>query len=418
MVVDRQYVQEQGGPPEGFVKQVKGALEHLYDFPYLQRHPLAQESGAETERPGETAGQRLRRDLIAAIGALNPGPGVPFRAPHARLYNLLHLHYVEGMTIREAAHELGISVRQMYRDLRRGEESVAAMLWARRPTLFRQEPRATQLSSVQAEMARLEAHPRPTDVRALLLRAQEAVECMASQRAVSLDVEVPSGPVVVPADPVVARQVLISVLSHAVQQAQPGTLHLVLTCDGPRAAAIESCSTGEEQAVITLRYLPESSGADAPVVSPVVAQLADRLGWAMRQEDQPGSLRTVALYMAAHGPTVLVIDDNEGLVDLLERYLTDQACRVMAAASGREGLRLVQEVTPDAIVLDVMMPEMDGWELLQRLRANQQTASIPVIICSVINDPELAYSLGVSLFLPKPVSRDDVLGALRQLGVV
>jgi CheY-like chemotaxis protein len=65
-----------------------------------------------------------------------------------------------------------------------------------------------------------------------------------------------------------------------------------------------------------------------------------------------------------------------------------------------------------------MMPEMDGWELLQRLRNHPQTADIPVVICSVINNPDLAYSLGASLFLPKPVSRDDVLEALRQLDVL
>lgn len=139
---------------------MKQALEHLYDFPYLQQHPLAQESDPTMERSGETAGQRLRRELVAAIEALSPGPGVSFRALHARLYNLLHLHYVEGMTVQEAALELDISVRQAYCDLRRGEESIAAVLWARRSPLSpSQEPRATRLSSVQAEMARLEPHP-------------------------------------------------------------------------------------------------------------------------------------------------------------------------------------------------------------------------------------------------------------------
>ena len=102
----------------------------------------------------------------------------------------------------------------------------------------------------------------------------------------------------------------------------------------------------------------------------------------------------------------------------MERYLTDRPCRVVAALSGREGLRLAQELQPDAIILDVMMPEMDGWELLQRLRTSPRTSNIPIIICSVFNDPELAYSLGASLFLPKPVSRDDVLGALSQLKVL
>jgi CheY-like chemotaxis protein len=64
-----------------------------------------------------------------------------------------------------------------------------------------------------------------------------------------------------------------------------------------------------------------------------------------------------------------------------------------------------------------MIPEMDGWEVLQRLRNHPQTASIPIIICSVLDSPELAYSLGASLFLSKPIGRDDILNALHKIGV-
>jgi CheY-like chemotaxis protein len=405
MTIDHQPAPERGDPPEGFIKQVKDALKHLYDLPHLQRHPLAQVSDPSMERPTESPGQQLRRGIIAAIESLSPGPGVPFHAPRARLYNVLHLHYVEGMTIREVAHELGISVRQLYRDLRRGEESVATVLWSHHPTRAFQEPEAALPSSIQAEMARLETHPRPTDVRALLQRAQEAVGRMASHRSVILDVEVTSEPAVASTDPVVAQQVLVNVLSHAVQQAQPGTMRVKLT-------------SREEQVSLALRYTPEAAAADVSVLNPVAAQLVDRLGWRVRQENEPEGNRLVALHMAMFDSTLLVIDDNEGLIELLERYLTDQSCRVVGALSGQEGLRLAQGLDPDAIVLDVMMSEMDGWELLQRIRTLPRTVSIPVIICSVFNDPELAYSLGASLFLPKPVSRGDVLAALRQVGVL
>ncbi len=392
-------------PPDDFVRQVKQALERLYDLSYLQGHPLAQEDGVSAQGSAEIGGQRLRRELASAIEALSPGAGVPFRAPHARLYNLMRLHYVQRMTVQEAAHELGVSLRQAYRDLRRGEESVAAVLWARRSKSPLQEPRATQLSSAQAEMAQLETHPRSADLRLLLQHAQEAVGPLARQHNVSLYVEPSQEPVVIFVDLVVARQVLINVLSHAVQQAQRGILHV-------------DVETQEEWVSLTLRYDlgPEPTGG--PTINLVVAQLADRLGWTLLQEDQPWGTRTVELQVPVHSPTVLVVDDNEGLVKLVDRYLTDQACHVIAAPNGQEGLRLAQQSLPDAIVLDVMMPEMDGWELLQRLNTHPQTADIPVIICSVINDPDLAYSLGASLFLPKPVSRAGVLEALRQLGVM
>jgi Amt family ammonium transporter len=79
---------------------------------------------------------------------------------------------------------------------------------------------------------------------------------------------------------------------------------------------------------------------------------------------------------------------------------------------------LTQELLPDVIVLDVMMPGMHGWEVLQRIRNHPQTAQIPVIICSVVNNPELAQALGASTFLPKPIRQEDVLTALGRVGVV
>jgi CheY-like chemotaxis protein len=342
-------------PPEAFVKQVKEALENLYDFPYLLRHPLAQEGDPTTEHSIEAGARRLRRDLIAAIEALNPGADVSSQTPQARIYNLLVLHYVEGRTVQEAAHEMDISQRQAHRNLRQGEERVAAVLWGRRPTTSPQEPKATQLSSVQEEMARLVTQSCPTDACALLERAQDAVLQQAAQRAVAFETECSQKPLAISTDPALAQQVLINALSHIVRQAQAGTLHLALRTD-------------EKQISLTLRYIPEPESAHTPAISNVVKQLADRLGWTVKQEDQPGNARTVRLLMTPRCPTVLVIDDNEGLVKLLDSYLTGQACQVISAASGPEGLGLAQEQGPDAIVLDVMIPGMDGWEVLQRLR--------------------------------------------------
>lgn len=394
----------QGPPPETFVEQVKQTLEHLFDFPYLQAHPLAFARGSGG-MPDEASGQRLRREVIAAIEVLSPNPGTGFRAPHARLYNLLHLHYIEDMTVQEAANELGISLRQAYRDLRRGEESVAATLWEHAAPELSQDPRASQLSSIQAEMDRLETHPRSLDVHWLLQRAQKAVDRLALQHQVAFEVESASGQATVATDPVAAQQIVVNVLSHVVQQArQPGIVHMGLIADAVAASLV-------------LRYVPNPS-ADITVIGDVAMQLLDRLGWTLHIADQPGGMRTITLNLAASGPTVLVVDDNEGLVELLERYLGGHACRVVAARNGREGIRLAQELLPDAILLDVMMPEVDGWEVLQTLRMNPQTAAIPVIVCSVFNDPDLAFSLGASLVLSKPFRREDVLASLRQLGVV
>jgi CheY-like chemotaxis protein len=254
-------------------------------------------------------------------------------------------------------------------------------------------------------VARLEHHFRLVDVRVLLQRARETVEPLALQRHVRLCAEVPEGPAILSTDPVIAEQVLVNVLSHAVQQADRGDLGLSLT-------------DRDGQISLVLHYFPEANAARTSTADLVVTQLVDRLAWLMERADLPDGPRTTIVRMTRRSPTILVIDDNQGLVKLMERFLAQHTYRVVPAANGLEGLRLAQDLLPDAIVLDVMMPEMPGWEVLQRLRNHPRTADIPVIICSVFNNPELAYSLGASLFLPKPIGRDDVLKGLHQLNVV
>src|SRR5689334_11404992 len=109
--------------PDPFLEQIKDVLEHLHDFVYLQRHPMAKDEDFSGGAPAESPAQHLRSSVLAAIESLSPGPGIAFRSPHARVYNMLHLRYVEGLTVHQAAHDLNLSLRQAHRDLRRGEES-------------------------------------------------------------------------------------------------------------------------------------------------------------------------------------------------------------------------------------------------------------------------------------------------------
>ncbi|MCI0713837.1 MAG: response regulator [Chloroflexi bacterium] len=387
--------------PEAFVEQIKQALEHLYDFPYLQKHSLA---GQFEAQPGETAGQRLRRELVDIIETFNPGDEFYFRSPHARLYNVLHLHYVEGMTIQETAHELGISVRQAYRDLRRGEQGVAEVIWQRSLSdNAGDEKPATELSSVQSEFARMEKNIATVDITELLDSAQRAVTRLAQSHDIQFKVDYPSNPLSLSTVNSIARQILVTILSHAVQNAAPSPVEI-------------SVQASNDGLSFVINYTPISGGTSLVDQKPFIVELCDHLGWKLHERHDP--THWISIHTRRHGPTILIIDDNEGLVNLLDRYLTGNAYQVVSAQSGWQGLQLANELLPDAIILDVMMPEMDGWELLQRLKSIEQTAKIPVIICSVFNDPELAYSLGASLFIAKPVSRDDILTALQNLEIV
>ena len=116
----------------------------------------------------------------------------------------------------------------------------------------------------------------------------------------------------------------------------------------------------------------------------------------------------------AQPPTILIIDDNQDLVDLFRRYLAGHRLAVVGANSGREALALLEQLAPQLILLDVMMPQQDGWEVLQMLRAAPATAATPIIVCSVLREHELALSLGASDTLVKPVSQPALLEVLRR----
>ncbi|MEZ4592077.1 MAG: response regulator [Chloroflexota bacterium] len=395
-------------PSAQFIDDVKIALEHLYDFAFLQKLALAQLLLDSNKRPSQTVGHHLRRELIEAIEALSPEPGAAAHTPDMRQYHLLQLHYVEGLTVQEVGQRLGLSTRQTHRSLRKAEESVATILWARVQSVATAVPpddlSAAQLSSVQAEFAQLETTLQPSDLGQLLHEAQKAVAPLAQAREVKFTRAEPWPRLVVSVDTAVSRQLLVSVLSRLIQATQQQTITL-------------QAALGEEMAQLSLAFptaepVPHDFASDS-----VIAPLAEKLGWKMAVVVGNGRYQ-LQLQIPLHGPVVLVVDDNQGLVELLERYLTGHNCRVIAANSGQEGLAILNRTTPDAIILDAMMPDVSGWDVLQTIRTRPESAETPVILCSVFNDPELAYALGASHFISKPVSRDQILTALRQLKVV
>lgn len=394
------YSDEISTPPEEFTEQVRQVLEHLYDFPYLRSHPLAHHLRSLSGVEDESQGQLLRRSMLSIMDDLNPGVATPFGSPDARLYNLLHLHYVEGMTVEEAAHEMSVSTRQAYRDLRRGVGHVAAVFWERIARQDRSEPVESPADPVQTELERIGTHPRDLDLDLTLRDAVTAVEPLAAKHNVVVTLRNAEAPLSVTADSLVARQLFVSVLSRAIQQSSPKQIII----------ESEIADTGIAVRIVGANVVPDGDQ--------VVRRLAESLGWELGFNPVECAVHIMVRAGVSRKPTLLVIDDNEGLVDLVRRYLSDYPCKVISANTGSDGIRRTRESPPDAIVLDVMMPETDGWQVLQQLRAQQGTSEVPVIVCSVLNDPELALALGATRFVPKPVAQKDLVAALRDTGFV
>ena len=109
---------------------------------------------------------------------------------------------------------------------------------------------------------------------------------------------------------------------------------------------------------------------------------------------------------------VLAIENNEDALQLLKRYTSGTRYRLVGTRDPEEALSLVEKTSPGIIVLDVMMPEVDGWDLLGRLRQHPFTAQVPIVVCTIRAQAEVALSLGASDLLWKPVSQQTFLGAL------
>jgi signal transduction histidine kinase/CheY-like chemotaxis protein len=111
---------------------------------------------------------------------------------------------------------------------------------------------------------------------------------------------------------------------------------------------------------------------------------------------------------------VLVIDDDPHVRELICRFLAEAGLKVLTAASAVEGIELAVRLKPSVITLDLMMPEIDGWSVLGALKANAQTAEIPVVLVTVLDDPQKGYSLGAADYVSKPIEGDRLKQVVRR----
>jgi PAS domain S-box-containing protein len=111
---------------------------------------------------------------------------------------------------------------------------------------------------------------------------------------------------------------------------------------------------------------------------------------------------------------VLVIDDDPTARDLMERFLTREGFHPVTAEGGEQGLQLARESRPDVITLDVMMPKMDGWAVLQELKNDPELRGVPVIMVTIVDDKNLGYTLGADDYMTKPVDREQLAAVLQK----
>ncbi len=118
---------------------------------------------------------------------------------------------------------------------------------------------------------------------------------------------------------------------------------------------------------------------------------------------------------AAERQTVLAVDDDPGVISLYRRYLENEGYQVVGVTNSEEVLDKASQLQPFAITLDVLMPTKDGWQVLRELKACPQTQHIPIIVCSIVSNEGLGFSLGAADYLVKPIMEEELLAALNRV---
>ncbi len=128
---------------------------------------------------------------------------------------------------------------------------------------------------------------------------------------------------------------------------------------------------------------------------------------------EAGATSTTLLSSIAGASTILVIDDDPAARDIMQRFLSREGFNSILTSSGEEGLRLAKERSPAAILLDVKMPNLNGWEVLSRLKSDPELANIPVVMVTFVDDQSLGSALGAVDYVLKPVNYGRLLSLLQ-----
>ncbi len=395
----------------GLALQVRNVLAHLYDPAYLQNHPLAEMLPQQEASGGVTRAQALRRLLLDCLDRLAPEASSGEAPEAARAYAILTYRYIDGLSTEVIAAKLALSRRQTYREHGRGIEAIASMLQQMGAAQGSSAEVPGRLDAAREEVRRLRgvAHPKALSLAEVMSGVVRTVDPVMRQREIRPVVTQAADVPQVLADRGMARQALLNLFGLAIEAGVLGSLSVRLLSNG---ASVCVEIDGRRQPDRASPPASVNSGRDVDFT--VTRALIDAQGGSL-EVDAAGVRWTARMLLpTAEKLTLLVIDDNTDLISLLRRYLAGYDAIVVGASDGESALRLARDLRPRLIVLDIMMPDLDGWEVLQRLRALPETRDVPIIVCSVLHQTQMALAMGASTYLTKPISQREFLRALRQ----
>jgi CheY-like chemotaxis protein len=235
----------------------------------------------------------------------------------------------------------------------------------------------------------------------------ELVQPLLDQHAVMLEYEPEDSLAAQVVPQYTLRHALLNILGLLIPLAKGGSLLLIPTLQDQQLI-IKTERILSEEVEPAQEELTRNSGLQ------VANQLVEHAGGWLTIENGAGfAMITIAIPVLEQIP-VLVIDDNADTLQLFQRYAQGTRFSVICTQNPEEAKKLVETHRPRIVLLDLMMPEVDGWELLARLRQMHPPSQMALVICSILPQESLARALGASGFLQKPVLPQDFLNTLEQ----
>lgn len=396
---------------EIFIDNLRDALRNLYNFEFLRTSPLADLLDIQERFDKSRALQKI---LIESINAFKPPSDEPDQSRSWRIFDSLFCCFVQQLKQQIVADQLCISPRQLRREQRIALESLADYLWDQykldsKPHHSSPAPVTFETLDLEKELGWVQdlQPSQPAHLKEELEGVIEVLTPLCRQKVVTIEKDIPSHISPLAIHPVVLTQILVNILNAAVNRATDGKVIIVVQ----RVGWVVKVDIRVPKDIPSTQLNPVEKSINLSVASKLAELSSIQLE--ITREDHFYFWAKLYIPIQEQIP-VLLVDDNQDALDLFHRYAVGSRYRLVSTRDPNEILGFVSQTDPRLIVLDIMMPETNGWKILGMLKNHPLTVDIPIIICTILPQRELALSLGASDFINKPISREDFLACLNQ----
>jgi len=396
---------------------LRQALNRLYDAVALRRSPLVDPLRLR-DRPNPS--EALRALLESEIELLSSASDAPASSKNHRYHQVLFYRYIQRFTQQEVASQLGIGTRHLRREQEAAIEFLADRLRQRHGLAGVTEieaippddvDAAASYGSIDSEIEHLtdSIDEHSCDLATVLEDCVLLSSALAAQRRVEVQVQL-AEPTPVAVARAVLKQLILNLLVMAIRALDGGTVRVRARLDADKVHLTLTPQPAPHHAMPPIQW-------DQHALS-ITQRMAHLFEGEIDARAADGDSALQLTLPMADRACVLAIEDNQDTLDLWQRYLRDSSFHLIPLRNPHEALDQIERLQPDLIVLDIMLPEVDGWELLGRLRDHPLGKTLPIIVCTVLPQRDLALSLGANGFLPKPATREQFLGVLQRLSAV